>query len=202
MAEDWVSVFETFSRTDADLARATLEGAGFQVWVRGDTGLLSEGPLSYAGFISLSVPSQKAADARALLEGHVRESPSRAASSITIHDVCKEILNLRKGPAVGGCKYCGIPTLDLSEAELDSRQVVLLRAAGLGVNSSSYTDFEPDERICTDCAAHEVECDVCGRTTDGYVDGGLYRYSGTEEGYVCSICSGQIADALEPNRDW
>jgi hypothetical protein len=101
-----------------------------------------------------------------------------------------------------GCKYCGIPTLDVREDELESRQVALLRAAGLGVNRASFTDFEPGERICTECAAHEVECDLRGRQMDGFLDGGIYRRADADQAYVCTGCAGRLDDALEATKDW
>src|SRR5207245_10749387 len=99
-------------------------------------------------------------------------------------------------------KYCGIPTLERREDELESRPVALLRAAGLGVNSASFTDFEPGERICTDCAAHEVECDLCGRQMDSFLDGGVYRRANADEAYVCTRCAGRLDESLERDRGW
>jgi len=77
-----------------------------------------------------------------------------------------------------------------------------LRAGGLGVNSATFSDFEPGERICTDCAGHEVACDVCGRVLDAFLDEGEYRQVKDDEGYVCTSCVGRLEDELENDRDW
>jgi hypothetical protein len=162
-------------------------------------------PTKFAGFIALAVPPEDADDARALLKEQSKQSGgdmSGPEGPISVAQATSDILALRQGHAVAGCKYCGIPTLDLREDELESRQVVLLRAAGLGVNSASFTDFEPGERICTECAAHEVECDLCGRQLDGFLDGGFYRRANADEAYVCTTCAGRLDDALERDRDW
>ena len=143
--------------------------------------------------------------ARAALKGESRqasEEPPEGEASISLSQAASDILALRQRHSVAGCKYCGIPTLDLREDELESRPVALLRAAGLGVNSASFTDFEPGERICTECAAHEVECDLCGRQMDSFLDGGVYRRANADEAYVCTRCAGRLDDSLERDRDW
>lgn len=204
--EDWPTVYETHNRIDADLIRTTLEGAGFQVMERGDTGMFAGGsPTSFAGFIALAVPPEEADDARALLKEQSKPQGERTdggSGPISVAQAADDIVALRGDHAVAGCKYCGIPTLDLREDDLESRQVALLRAAGLGVNSASFSDFEPGERICTDCAAHEVECDLCGRQMDGFLDGGVYRRADADEAYICTGCTGRLDDALEAARDW
>jgi hypothetical protein len=204
--EDWTTVYETHNRIDADLVRTTLEGAGFQVMERGDTGMFAGGPsANFAGFIALAVPPEGADDARAVLKDESRQAsgnPPEGESSISLSQAASDILALRHRHSVAGCKYCGIPTLDLREDKLESRQVALLRAAGLGVNSASFIDFEPGERICTECAAHEVECDLCGRQMDGFLDGGVYRRANADEAYVCTSCAGRLDDSLDRDRDW
>ena len=99
-----------------------------------------------------------------------------------------------------------LPLTQLDErgfaADLDSRTIALLRAAGLGVNSATFDEFEPGERICSECAGHEVTCDLCGRVLDAFLDGGEYRRANDDEGYVCSACRGQLDDQLQPARDW
>ncbi len=204
--EDWTTVYETHNRIDADLVRTTLEGAGFQVMERGDTGMFAEGPpTNFAGFIALAVPPEDADDARAVLKDQSKpqgETTDSGRGPTSIAQAADETLALRGDHAVAGCKYCGIATLDLREDELESRQVALLRAAGLGVNSASFTDFEPGERICTDCAAHDVECDLCGRRMDGFLDGGIYRRANADEAYICTRCVGRLDDALDKSRDW
>ena len=177
--EDWTTVYETHSRIDADLVRTALEGAGFQVMERGDTGMFGDGPpTNFAGSIALAVPPEDADDARAVLKDQPKpqgETTDAGSGPISVAQAANDVLALRGDHAVAGCKYCGIPTLDLREDDLESRQVVLLRAAGLGVNSASFSEFDPRERICTECAAHQVECDLCGRQMDGFLDGGVYR---------------------------
>ena len=196
--EDWTTVYETHNRIDADLVRTTLEGAGFQVVERGDTGMFAGGPpTNFAGFIALAVPPEDARDARALLKELAKQQPPDATGEpISVGQAVEDVLALRQNRAVAGCKYCGIPTLDMREDELESRQAALLRAAGLGVNSASFSEFEPGERICTECAAHEVECDVCGRQMDGFLDGGVYRRANADEAYLCTSCTGELGDAL------
>ena len=103
---------------------------------------------------------------------------------------------------MAACKYCGIPTLDVGEMGLDSHVIALLRAAGLGVNSATFSEFEPGERICSECAGHEVTCDLCGRDVDAFLDGGEYRRANDDEAYVCSECRGRLEDQLQTARDW
>jgi hypothetical protein len=86
--------------------------------------------------------------------------------------------------------------------ELDSRMIALLRAAGLGVNTATFSEFEAGERICTECAGHEVECDVCGRVLDAFLDEGEYQQAKDDEAYVCSGCRGRLEDQLQADRDW
>jgi len=114
----------------------------------------------------------------------------------------QEILDLRQQHEVAACKYCGIATLDVSESELTSHQVALLRAVGLGVNSATFSEFQPGERICSECAGHAVTCDVCGRELDAYLDGGEYRGMNADEAYVCSECVGRLEDQLQTSKDW
>ncbi len=203
--EDWTTVYETHSRIDADLVRTALEGAGFQVMERGDAGVFGSGSATtFADSIALAVPPEDADDARTVLKDQSRseEEPDGGGGPISVAQAANAVLALRADHAVAGCKYCGIPTLDLREDDLESRQVVLLRAAGLGVNSESFSEFEPGERICTECAGHEVECDLCGRQVDGFLDGGVYRRVHADEAYLCTACTGQLDDALDKSRDW
>lgn len=204
--EDWTTVYETHNRIDADLVRTTLEGAGFQVMERGDTGMFVNGPpTSFGGSIALAVPPEDADDARRLLKDEPKprgETPDPGSGPISVAQAADDVVALRGDHLVAGCKYCGIPTLDVREDELESRQVALLRAAGLGVNSASFSEFEPGERICTECAAHAVECDLCGRRMDGFLDGGVYRRADADEAYICTNCAGRLDDALEAARDW
>jgi hypothetical protein len=203
--EDWTTVYETHNRLDADLVRITLEGAGFQVMERGDVALFGSGTSNVAGFVALAVPPGDADDARALLKDqqqHAADSPNSTDGPMSVREATDDIMALRHAHPLAACKYCGIPTLDLREDALESRQVALLRAAGLGVNSASFTDFEPGERICSDCAAHEVECDLCGRQMDGFLDSGVYRRANADEAYICTGCAGRLDDALERSRDW
>jgi hypothetical protein len=162
-------------------------------------------PTNFAGFIGLAVPPEDADDARAVLKDRSRSAsgdPTDGEAPISLSQAASDILALRHRHSVAGCKYCGIPTLDLREDELESRPVVLLRAVGLGVNSASFSEFEPGERICTECAAHEVECDLCGRPMDGFLDGGVYRRANADEAYLCTSCAGELGDALGKAPDW
>lgn len=205
MREDWTTVYETHNRLDADAVRATLEGAGFPVVERGDTSTLGGASSNVAAFIALAVPPGDADDARAVLRDQRQQAddrPGGGEASISVRDAADDVMALRQDRSVAGCKYCGIPTLDVREDALQSRQVALLRAAGLGVNSASFSDFEPGERICTECAAHEVECDLCGREMDGFLDSGIYRRVNADEAYLCTTCAGRLDDALEGARDW
>ena len=206
---EWTIVYETPSASDADLVRTTLEVAGYRVTIEAATASDIFRP---APQITVAVPTEDAEDARDFLKlktgllprddatGSTEEEPSTPPESLA--DVTLDIMKLRREHEVAACKYCGIPTLNLSESELDSRTIALLRAAGLGVNSATFSDFEPGERICTDCAGHEVACEICGRVLDAYLDGGEYRRAIDDEAYVCSGCRGQLEDQLQATRDW
>jgi len=208
----WTGIYETPSPSDADLVRTTLEVAGYRVWVQGGNAPGIFGPSNdTSGALTVSVPAEDAEDARDYLSQktsllpHDAAAPSDAETAPpqeSLADIAQEILELRHQHEVAACKYCGIPTLNLSESELDSRTIALLRAAGLGVNSATFSDFEPGERICTDCAGHEVACEICGRVLDAYLDGGEYRRAIDDEAYVCSGCRGQLEDQLQATRDW
>jgi len=133
------------------------------------------------------------------------EEEETTASGIVLPDTAKEKPQKGKVMAVGDgeIKEDGSRRpLDVGEGDLDSRRVALLRAVGLGVNSATFSEFKPGERICTECAGHEVTCDVCGRELDAYLDGGEYRGMNEDEAYVCSVCRGRLEDQLEPSRDW
>ena len=206
---EWMVVYETPSASDADLVRTTLEVAGYRVSMQAPTArdIFRPGPE-----ITVAVPTEDAEDARDFLKLKTGLLPRDDATSPTddepsappesLADVALDIMNLRRQHEVAACKYCGIPTLDLGESELDSRTIALLRAAGLGVNSATFSDFEPGERICTDCAGHEVACEICGRVLDAYLDGGEYRRANDDEAYVCSVCRGQLEDQFQATRDW
>lgn len=201
--EDWTTVYETHNRLEADAVRTVLEDSGFQVLERGDPVLATSS--SFSRLVALAVPPEDAAAAREVLkERDTEQDPagSEADAPLSVREAADAVVGLRRGHPVAGCKYCGIPTLDVREDELESRQIALLRAAGLGVNSASFSQFEPGERICTECAAHEVECDVCGRQLDGFLDSGIYRRVNADEAYVCTTCAGRLDDALESSRDW
>jgi hypothetical protein len=210
---EWKVIYETPSPIDADLVRTTLEVAGYRVWVQGGNSPAVFAP-SYdtSGALTVSVPAFDAEDARDYLKEKTSLLPHDAAPaasddetsapSESLEDVAQEILELRRQHEVAACKYCGIATLDVGEIELDSRMIALLRTAGLGVNSATFSEFEPDERICTDCAGHEVACEVCGRVLDAFLDQGEYRQSKDDEAYVCSGCRGRLEDKLLADRDW
>ena len=205
----WTAVYETRSTSDADIVRTTLEIAGFRVSIEtaGSTApLISTG---VPGPITVSVPSEDADDARAflkektsLLSPESASPPAGEAPPESLEEVAQEILELRKQHEVAACKYCGIPTLDIAEVELDSRTIALLRAAGLGVNSSTFSEFQPGERICSECAGHEVTCELCGRVLDAFIDEGEYRRANDDEAYICSPCIGRLEDQLQSARDW
>lgn len=206
---EWTVVYDTRSASDADLVRTTLEVAGYRVSIQAATSrdIFRPGPE-----ITVAVPTEDAEDAGDFLKlktglvtpDHTslptRDEPSAPPESLA--DATLGIMKLRRQHEVAACKHCGIPTLDLNEGELDSRTIALLRAAGLGVNSATFSDFEPGERICTDCAGHEVACEICGRDLDAYLDGGEYRRANDDEAYVCIVCRGQLEDQLEATRDW
>ena len=209
---EWTAIYETPSASDADLVRTTLEVAGYPVWIQGAASPGSFTP-SYLtpGRLTVSVPKEDAEDARQFLKQKASLVPSEvpapaadetAAPPENLEDVAQEVVELRRQHEVAACKHCGIPTLDVSEMELDSRMIALLRAAGLGVNSATFSEFEPGERICSNCSGHEVACELCGRVLDAYLDEGEYRQSKDDEAYVCSACRGRLEDQLEAARDW
>jgi hypothetical protein len=209
----WTGIYETPSPSDADLVRTTLEVAGYRVWVQGGNAPGIFGPSNDAsGALTVSVPAEDADDARdylkqktSLLPHDAESAPSddeTSAPQESLADVAQDILELRRQHDVAACKYCGIATLDVGEIELDSRMIALLRASGLGVNSATFSEFEPGERICTDCAGHEVGCELCGRVLDAFLDQGEYRQAKDDEAYVCSVCRGRLEDQLQPDRDW
>jgi hypothetical protein len=47
-----------------------------------------------------------------------------------------------------------------------------------------------------------VECDLCGRQMDAFLDGGVYRRANADEAYICVRCTGQLDDALDKARGW
>lgn len=210
---EWTVVYETPSPTDADLVRTTLEVAGYRVWVQGGTSPSVFTPgIDTSSVLTVSVPAKDAEDVRDYLKQKTSLLPHDPAPALSddetsapqesLEDVAREILELRRQREVAACKYCGIATLDISESELDNRTIALLRAAGLGVNTATFSDFEPGERICSDCAGHDVACDVCGRVLDAFLDQGEYRQAKDDEAYVCSGCRGRLEDQLQPERDW
>jgi len=210
---EWTAIYETPSQSDADLVRTTLEVAGYRVWVQGGIapGVFAPG-IDSSSALTVSVPAEDADDARDYLKQKTSLVPHDPAPATTddeasppqesLADVAEEILELRRRHEVAACKYCGIATLDVGEIELDSRMIALLRSAGLGVNTATFSDFKPGERICTDCAGHEVECEVCGRVLDAFLDQGEYRQVKDDEAYVCSDCRGRLEDQLQADRDW
>jgi hypothetical protein len=210
---EWTVIYQTPSRMDADLVRTTLEVAGYPVWVQGGNPRSVITPTDdTSGALTVSVPAEDADDARdylkqktSLMTDDVTAPHSDDATSLpqeSLADVGQEILELRRQHEVAACKYCGISTLDVNEMELDSRMIAFLRAAGVGVNTATFSEFDPGERICTDCAGHEVECDVCGRVLDAFLDEGEYRQAKDDEAYVCSSCRGRLEDQLQADRDW
>ena len=209
----WTTIYETRSAVDADLVRTTLEVAGYRVSVENATAAPSFIPTyGEPATLTIAVPAEDADDAREFLRqktsllpvdaGRPDAAESDASQLESLADVSEEMLALRRQHEVAACKYCGIPTLDVGEADLDSRMIAFLRAAGLGVNSATFDEFEPGERICSECAGHEVTCDLCGRVLDAFLDGGEYRRANDDEAYVCSTCRGQLDVQLQPARDW
>jgi hypothetical protein len=210
---EWTVIYQTKSAIDADLVRTTLEVAGYRVSVE-------NAPTSAAfipaygdpGTLTIAVPAGDADDARGFLRHKTSllpvDAPGPSAADAgasqpeSVEAVAEEILEVRRQHEVAACKYCGIPTLDVREVDLDSRMVAFLRAAGLGVNSATFDEFEPGERICSDCAGHDVSCDLCGRELDAFLDEGEYRRANDDEGYVCSACRGRLEDQLQTARDW
>ena len=215
---EWTAIYETKSPSDADLVRTTLEVAGFRVAIDADTlhppGMRAaiDGPST----LTVSVPADDADDARDFLRQKtslLSNAPASAnpddvvaaqapADTETIDDAAKEVLDRRSQHQIAACKYCGIPTLDLSEADLQSHAIALLRAAGLGVNSSTFSEFQPGERICSECAGHEVTCELCGRVLDAFIDEGEYRRANDDEAYICSPCIARLEDQVQSARDW
>jgi len=211
---DWTAIYETHSASDADLVRTTLEVAGYQVSVEGATTDSSFTP-SYgaAGRLTISVPAQDADDARAFLKEKTTlldAAPTGVDSTAPADDVlpeditgiAAEVLEMRAKHQAAPCKHCGIATLDVSERDLDSRMIALLRAAGLGVNSATFSEYEAGERICSECAGHEVTCDICDRVTDAFLDEGEYVRAKDDEAYVCNSCWDRLLEEIEPKRDW
>jgi hypothetical protein len=210
---EWTAVYQTPSPSDADLVRTTLEVAGYRVGIQGASSpsVFSTG-VDNPGALTVTVPSEDADDARQFLKEKTSLLPQDgplplvagddSAPAESLEDVAQDILDLRREHEVAACKYCGIATLDVSESDLDSRMIALLRAAGLGVNSATFSEFQPGERICTDCAGHEVSCEICGRVLDAYIDGGEYRRANGDEAYVCTGCRGRLEDQLQADRDW
>ena len=208
-APEWTGIYETRSASDADLVRMTLEVAGYRVSIQAGSSsdIFRPGPE-----VTVAVPTEDANHARDFLRQKTSLLPHDPASVPAdgetsappegLPDVAQDILQLRRQHEVAACKYCGIATLDLGESELDSRMIALLRAAGLGVNSATFSEFQPGERICTDCAGHEVSCEICGRVLDAYLDGGEYRRANDDEAFVCSECRGRLEDRLQGARDW
>jgi hypothetical protein len=210
----WTAIYETHSASDADLVRTTLEVAGYKVSVEGANTDSSFIP-SYGtpGKLTIAVPAGDADDAREFLKQKTSlldASPARLESTVASNDMLREeikgladeVWDVRTKYQAAPCKYCGIATLDVSERELDSRMIALLRAAGLGVNSATFSDFEPGERICSECAGHEVNCDTCGRVTDAFLDEGEYVRAKDDEAYICNSCWDRLLEELEPQRDW
>jgi len=210
---EWTAIYETPSPSDADLVRTTLEVAGYRVWVQGGNSpsVFTSG-YDTSSALTVSVPAEDAEDARDYLKQKTSLLPHDPAPATpddetsspqeSLTDVAQEILEVRRQHEVAACRYCGIATLDVGEIELDSRMIALLRAAGLGVNSATFSEFEPGERICTDCAGHEVACEVCGRVLDAFLDQGEYRQAKDDEAYVCGACRGRLEDQLQADRDW
>ena len=210
---EWTVIYQTPSPTDADLVRTTLEVAGYAVWVQGGNSPSVFPPgIDTSSALTVSVPAEDAEDARDYLKHKTSIEPHDPAQAPlddesappqeSLAEVAQKILEVRRQHEVAACKYCGIATLDVGEIELDSRMGALLRAAGLGVNSATFSEFDPGERICTDCAGHEVECELCGRVLDAFLDEGEYRRAKDDEAYVCSSCRGRLEDQLQTDRDW
>ena len=70
-----VTIYQTFSAADAQLVRSRLEAANFNATVAHELGALSMDASSMAtGGISVQVPEEEAADARALLDAPAAEN--------------------------------------------------------------------------------------------------------------------------------
>ena len=206
---DWTAIYQTRSSSDADLVRTTLEVAGFRVSIEAADSANPFISTGVPGAVTVSVPTADADDARAflkektsLLSSEPSPLPAVDAPPETVEEAAEDILELRQQHDVAACKYCGIPTLDVGELELDSRMIALLRAAGLGVNSSTFSEFQPGERICSECAGHEVTCELCGRVLDAFIDEGEYRRANEDEAYICSPCIARLEDQVQSARDW
>lgn len=199
MPEGWAVVYQAYSKVEADDIRRTLEGGGFQVLTVGDSGQMRQ-----PAVITLSVPQADASDAREFLrQERVRQQDlTGEAPANAINGAVQEVVDLRKAHAPSACKYCNIATLDISEKDLGAREIALLRAAGLGVNAASFSDFEPGERICTECASRDVQCDICERELDALLDQGMYRRALDDEAYICGRCVEALETAIASQRDW
>jgi len=164
---NWTAVYETVSGSDADLVKTTLETAGFKVSILGSTTLAASPTiLGMSNPLTVAVPTEDADDARDYLKRSTTFEPSNGPAlpsqdepspEQAVEAAAQEILDLRSQHETAACKYCGIATLDVGEGDLDSRRVALLRAVGLGVNSATFSEFKAGERICTECAGHEVD---------------------------------------------
>src|SRR2546425_1436500 len=206
---EWTGIYETRPATDADIVRTTLEVAGFRVAIEGAE---PSSIIPFPATLTVAVPSEDADDARDFLRQKTSLlSPDDAAPALaddtadqpeSLPDAVQEILEVRRQHEFAACKYCGIPTLDVGERDLDSRTIALLRAAGLGVNSATFSEFETGERICSECAGHEVICELCDRTMDAFIDEGEYRRANDDEAYICSACRAGLEDQLQQARDW
>jgi hypothetical protein len=80
--------------------------------------------------LTISVPAEDADDARDYLKNKTSLLPGDAPASVEtepsvegLDDVAEQILELRRQHEVAPCKYCGIATLDMKEADLDSRMI-------------------------------------------------------------------------------
>ena len=62
-----VTIFTTFNSAEADLLRARLEAANFDVDLRGDIAAASLGMASTLGGIQVQVPEDEADEARAMV---------------------------------------------------------------------------------------------------------------------------------------
>src|SRR5438876_6594319 len=131
----WTAIYETRSASDADLVRTTLEVAGYRVSIEGATSPTSFIP-SYdtPGMLTIAVPTADADDAREFLRRKTSLLPPGDDESLaadddstsqpeSLTDATQEILELRHQHEVAACKYCGIPTLDVGELEMDNRMI-------------------------------------------------------------------------------
>src|SRR5438132_854326 len=123
---EWTGIYETRSSTDADIVRTTLEVAGFRVAIEGAE---PTSIIAIPSTLTVAVPSQDADDARGFLRQKTSLlSPDVAAPGFagdtadqpeSLPDAVQEILEVRRQHEVAACKYCGIPTLDVGERDLD-----------------------------------------------------------------------------------